>query len=84
MLDVGDLEETAVGDEVTLIGRDGVEEILCDELASAIGTIPYEITCGLGRRVKRIYSEDVGVAQLSGVSTQLSEMSRPSDLKLGA
>ncbi|HEU4339818.1 MAG TPA: alanine racemase [Planctomycetota bacterium] len=83
MLDVGDLEETAVGDEVTLIGRDGVEEIRCDELAATIGTIPYEITCGLGRRVKRIYVDDVGVAQISAVSNQLSAI-QPRDLKLGA
>lgn len=55
MLDVGDLPDTAVGDEVTLIGRDGVEEIRVEELARKIGTIPYEITCGLGRRVKRVY-----------------------------
>jgi alanine racemase len=55
MLDVGDLTEVAVGDEVTLIGRDGVEEIRVEQLARKIGTIPYEITCGLGRRVKRVY-----------------------------
>jgi len=83
MLDVGDLEETAVGDEVTLIGRDGVEEIRCDELAATIGTIPYEITCGLGRRVKRIYVDDVGVAQISAAGNQLAAI-QPRDLKLGA
>ena len=65
MLDVGDLDEATVGDEVTLIGRDGMEEIRCDELASAIGTIPYELTCGLGRRVKRIYVEEPARAELS-------------------
>ena len=83
MLDVGDLEETAVGDEVTLIGRDGLEEVRCDELASAIGTIPYEISCGLGRRVKRIYVDDVGTGQLGGVERALPAIA-PRDLKLGA
>lgn len=85
MLDVGDLEETVVGDEVTLIGRDGLEEVRCDELASTIGTIPYELTCGLGRRVKRIYVDDVGAAQLSSGNGQLTTMQpRIGDLKLGA
>ncbi|HTF57658.1 MAG TPA: alanine racemase [Planctomycetota bacterium] len=65
MLDVGDLPEAAVGDEVTLIGRDGLEEIRCEELAKTIGTIPYELTCGLGRRVKRIYVEEPAAAQLA-------------------
>src|SRR5688572_2516218 len=83
MLDVGDLEETAVGDEVTLIGRDGIEEVRCDELASAIGTIPYEISCGLGRRVKRIYVDDVGTGQLGAAGHVMPAIAQR-DLKLGA
>jgi alanine racemase len=55
MADVGDLSDVAVGDEVTLIGRDGMEEVRAEDLARTIGTIPYELTCALGRRVKRIY-----------------------------
>ncbi|MBI2901399.1 MAG: alanine racemase [Planctomycetes bacterium] len=55
MLDVGDLPEADVGDEVTLIGRDGTDEIRAEELARRIGTIPYELTCGLGKRVRRVY-----------------------------
>ncbi len=57
MLDVTDLEEVQPADEVTLAGRDGLEEIRIEELARTIGTIPYELTCGLGRRVKRVYVE---------------------------
>jgi alanine racemase len=55
MLDVGDLAEASVGDEVTLIGRDGADEIRIEELAKRIGTIPYELSCGLGKRVRRVY-----------------------------
>jgi len=86
MLDVGDLEGVGVGDEVTLIGRDGLEEIRCEELAKTIGTIPYELTCGLGRRVKRIYVEAAGSNELvsgtrlslqaSGSSPELPPLSR--------
>lgn len=49
-LDIGAVPDAEVGDEVTLIG-DGIR---VEELARRIGTIPYEITCGLGRRVKRV------------------------------
>jgi alanine racemase len=50
MLDLGDVEHAEVGDEVTLIG----EGIRVEELARKAGTIPYELTCRLGRRVGRI------------------------------
>jgi alanine racemase len=42
-----------VGDEVVLLGRQGVEEITATEWADRLGTIPYEIVCGLGSRVPR-------------------------------
>jgi alanine racemase len=50
MLDVGEVSDAAVGDTVTLIG-DGLR---VEELARKAGTIPYEITCRLGRRVGRV------------------------------
>jgi len=50
MFDVGDVPEAAVGDTVTLIG-DGLR---VEELARKAGTIPYELTCRLGRRVGRV------------------------------
>jgi alanine racemase len=54
MIDVGRIKDTAVGDLVTLIGEDGAERIRVEALADMAGTIPYEITCGIGRRVQRI------------------------------
>lgn len=44
-----------VGDVVTLIGRDGTEEVTADELAQKEGTINYEVVCGLSKRVPRVY-----------------------------
>ncbi|MEK6590021.1 MAG: alanine racemase [Nitrospinota bacterium] len=58
MIDVTDLRDVTVGDEVVLMGRQGYEEIRVEELASLAGTIPYEIFCSIGRRVKRVYKED--------------------------
>jgi alanine racemase len=54
MVDVGDLP-VKVGQEVTLIGRQGKNKITCEELAELAGTIPYEIACGLGSRIPRVY-----------------------------
>jgi alanine racemase len=42
-----------VGDEVVLIGGQGDERILAEEIAARIGTINYEVTTGLLPRVRR-------------------------------
>ena len=55
VLDVTELTDVAIGDEVVLIGRQGEHEILAEDLASATETISYEITCGINRRVPRVY-----------------------------
>jgi alanine racemase len=43
------------GDEVVLIGRQGEDEITAREVASAIGSIPWEVVCRLGSRIERRY-----------------------------
>lgn len=55
MVDVTDLPPVEVGQTATLIGRDGAETLGVEELAGTVGTIPYELTCRLGPRVKRVY-----------------------------
>lgn len=42
-------------DEVILIGKSGDEYISADDIAKIAGTINYEIVCGIGMRVPRIY-----------------------------
>ncbi len=46
-------DAVAVRDEVVLIGRQGDEEVAVAEWAERLGTITYEITCGIGPRVPR-------------------------------
>lgn len=53
-IDITDAPLAAVGDTVTFIGRDGGEHQHVEDLALAAGTIPYDVLCGLGRRVVRI------------------------------
>ena len=55
MVDVTDLGPVQVGETVTLIGQQGGDSIWADEIAAWIGTIPYEVLCGIGSRVPRIY-----------------------------
>jgi len=54
MVDVGNSKVKA-GDEVVLIGSQGKSKVTAEELAKLAGTIPYEIVCGLGSRIPRVY-----------------------------
>lgn len=56
MVDVADTPVN-IGDEVVLIGSQGKNTITVEELASLYGTIPYEIVCGLGSRIPRVYTD---------------------------
>lgn len=58
MVDVTDILDVKVGDEVVIFGVQGSERILADELADKLGTINYEITCMISRRVPRFYIKD--------------------------
>lgn len=52
-VDVGHLPGVQVGDVATLIGRDGDETLRLEDVAREAGTIPYEVSCGLGRLPRR-------------------------------
>lgn len=54
LVDIGDAK-IDVGEEVVLIGTQGMETITADELARLEDTVSYEIICGIGKRVPRIY-----------------------------
>jgi alanine racemase len=54
MIDCEDDSSVKPGDEVVLLGRQGDEEITADEWAELLGTISYEVLCGIGPRVRRV------------------------------
>ncbi|MCL2360594.1 MAG: alanine racemase [Defluviitaleaceae bacterium] len=58
MIDVTDIPEVSPGDHVTLLGNKE-EGISADDLADIVGTISYEIVCGIGKRVPRVYVHNV-------------------------
>ena len=58
-LDLGpDAGGPGVGEEVVLIGAQGDERILAEEVARRLGTINYEVTCGISARVPREHHRD--------------------------
>jgi alanine racemase len=52
-VELGAETDVEPGDEAVLIGSQGSETILAEELAARLGTINYEITCGISARVPR-------------------------------
>ncbi len=53
-VDLGPETEVSPGDEAVLIGQQGDERILAEEVAARLQTINYEVTCGISARVPRV------------------------------
>lgn len=53
MIDVTDLPDAREGERVTLLGPQGRDRVDVYELAAWADVIPYEITCGISKRVPR-------------------------------
>lgn len=49
------LPEAECGDVMTIIGREGDARITMDEMARLRGTINYEVACGFGMRLEKVY-----------------------------
>ncbi len=58
MVDVTDIPQTATGDKVTLIGKDGEEQITMEELGALSDRFNYEFVCDLGKRIPRVYLQN--------------------------
>lgn len=55
-IDVTDMENVKVGDEAVLIGEQAATRITAQDIASAYGTISYEVVTSLAARITRKYS----------------------------
>lgn len=55
MIDVTHVPYVRLGDEVTIMGKDGIYEITADDIARETGTINYEVVCGFGQRLPKVY-----------------------------
>jgi alanine racemase len=58
MVDVTSIPDVAPDTEVTLVGRDGDEQITVEDLAAWIGGFHYELICDFGKRIPRVYYKD--------------------------
>ena len=61
MVDLTELPDVHVGDAVEIFGQ----RQRVDDLASVLGTIPYELTCAVSKRVPRLYLEGGAVVERS-------------------
>ena len=57
MIDVTGIPGVRAGDEVIIMGSDGKNTILAEDIAAATGTINYEIVCAFGQRLPKVYIE---------------------------
>ena len=55
MVDVTSIDGVCEGDKVTLIGKDGEEEITANTLGDLSGRFNYELMCDLNKRIPRVY-----------------------------
>lgn len=58
MVDVTDIPEAKEGDRVTLIGKEGNEQISVEMLSAISGRFPYELICDLGKRIPRVFKRN--------------------------
>ena len=58
LVDVTDVRGVQPDDVVTMLGTDGDLAVHAEDLARTAGTISYEITCGISRRVPRVVKGD--------------------------
>ena len=56
MVDASKVKEISLGTPVTIMGEDHEREVSAEDLAKCAETINYEIVCGFGNRLPRVYS----------------------------
>jgi alanine racemase len=69
--------ERLLGEHAVLIGRQGERRITAEQVASRLGTINYEVTCGLTPRVCRAYHRDGELIETADGDSQAG--ARPSE-----
>ena len=63
MVDVTHIPEASEGDTVTLVGRDGGEEVSMEEIGDLSGRFNYEFACDLGKRIPRVYRKGGAITE---------------------
>ena len=55
LIDVTNVSGVEINDRVTLLGSNAELRITAEDLARIVGTLSYEVTCGVSERVPRVY-----------------------------
>ncbi len=64
MVDITDIENVNLGDDVILIGSQGETKFDAEDIAKLLGTISYEVTCMISKRVPRVYIKEGEVVKI--------------------
>lgn len=56
LIDVSNIKGIKMGDAVTILGKSGEIEYNADDMAADLGTIGYEVMCGISKRVQRFFA----------------------------
>ena len=67
MVDVSQIPDVKKYDEVIIFGDKKDNCKTADEVAESVGSIGYELTCGINRRVPRVYIKNGKVIKIKGV-----------------
>jgi alanine racemase len=57
MIDVTDIPGAAIGDEAVVMGAQGENLVSAEEIGEKTGTLNYEVLCGFGQRLPKVYIE---------------------------
>jgi alanine racemase len=55
LIDVTNVPGVEIDDQVTLLGSNAGLNVTAEDLARIVGTLSYEVTCGVSERVPRVF-----------------------------
>ncbi|MCM8710176.1 alanine racemase [Clostridium sp. SYSU_GA19001] len=64
MVDITDIKDVKLGDEVILMGEQGDLKFTAEDIGNLLGTINYEVTCMISKRVPRVYIKNGEVVKI--------------------
>lgn len=84
LVDCGPNSGVRAGDDVVLLGRQGEEKVDAWEWAERLGTIAYEVTCGLSARLPRVYAYERAdtTKSMQAVNASMSEGSTAGNIAM--
>lgn len=74
VIDITQIPNACVGDEVTIIDNDPLSPASVYKIAELAETIPYEILCRIGRRVRRVAVDDFDMPSRDGHLAESSKI----------